>query len=266
MKVGVCLKQVPASDSRIKINADQTGIDTEGIKWEINPYDEYALEAAIQLVEKKIASGMVIISLGGKAADKRIKDGIARAVKAKPEAVRLDDAAFAGSDSLGTARALAAAAKKAEVDLLLCGKQAIDNDNSQVPAMVAELLDWAQLSCVETLEVTADSVKGDRVMGGGSLDTIQASLPAVVSVDKGVNTPRFASLPGIMKAKRAKIAVWSAVDLGFDGQVGAGAALVSQGAYAEPPARPAGKIVEGADAVVKAKELVRLLREEAKVL
>ena len=93
MKIGVLLKQVPASDSRIKINGDQTGIVTDDIKWEINPYDEFALEAGIQLVEAKTASSLVLISLGGKDAEARIKDGIARGVKAKPEAIRLDDAA-----------------------------------------------------------------------------------------------------------------------------------------------------------------------------
>ena len=93
MKIGVCLKQVPASDSRIKINAGADGIVTDDIKWEINPYDEYALEAGIQLVEKKVAKSLVIIGLGGKDADARIKDGVARAVKAKPSAVRVDTGA-----------------------------------------------------------------------------------------------------------------------------------------------------------------------------
>lgn len=267
MKIGVLLKQVPASDSRIKINGDQTGIVTDDIKWEINPYDEFALEAGIQLVEGKIASSLVLISLGGKDAEARIKDGIARGVKAKPEAIRLDDAAFAGSDPLGEARIIAAAIQKAGIDLLLTGKQAIDDDNAQVPAMVAELLDRPQVTFVEKLEVAGDSLTAHRVMGGGQVDVVMSPVQAVVTCDKGLNSPRFASLPGIMKAKRAKIAVWGAADLGLDaGTVGAGAAVVSEGAYRLPADRPSGKIIEGADASAKVKELVRLLRDEAKVL
>ncbi len=267
MKIGVCLKQVPASDSRIQINADASGIVTDDIKWEINAYDEYALEAGIQLKEANKADELLIISLGGQDAEARIKDGIARGVKAKPEAVRLDDAAFAGSDSLGKARIIAAAVKKSGVDLLLCGKQAIDNDNAQVPAMVAELLGWAQITMVDKLELEGDSVTANRVMGGGAVDTVTATLPAVVTCEKGLNTPRFASLPGIMKAKRAKIPVWGAADLELDAStVGAAGSLVDEGGYSLPTARPAGVIIDGATPEEKVQKLVSALRNDAKVV
>ena len=267
MKIGVCLKQVPASDSRIQINADGSGIVTDDIKWEINAYDEFALEAGIQLKEAKKAESLLIISLGGKDAEARIKDGIARGVKAKPEAVRLDDDAFAGSDSLGKARIIAAAVKKSGVNLLLCGKQAIDNDNAQVPAMVAELLGWAQVSVVDKLEVEGDTLTANRVMGGGAVDTVTASLPAVVTCEKGLNTPRFASLPGIMKAKRAKIPVWGAGELELDAStVGAGAALVSTGSLSLPAARPEGTILDGGSPEEKVQKLVSALRNDAKVI
>lgn len=262
MKIGVLLKQVPASDSRVKINGDQTGIVTDDIKWEINPYDEFALEAGIQLKEAKVADSLVLITLGGKDAEARVKDGLARAVKAKPEAIRVDGGDFAGADSLGIAKALAAAIKKAGIDLVLTGKQAIDNDNAQVPAMVAELLDLPQVTCVEKLEVSGDSLTAHRVMGGGQVDVVKAPVQAIVTCDKGLNEPRFASLPGIMKAKRAKIAVWGAGDLGVD----AGSALVSESDYREPPARPAGQIIEGASVAEKVDKLVNLLQNEAKVL
>lgn len=267
MKIGVCLKQVPDSETRVKINADGTGIVTDDIKWIINPYDEFALEAALQLKEQGKADEIVILCMGAKASEARIKDGIARGIKVGVEAVRLDDDAFAGSDSLGTARILAAAAKKAEVDLLLCGKQAIDNDNAQVPAMVAELLGCAQITVSDKIDVEGGSVTANRIMGGGSVDTVHASLPAVVTCEKGLNTPRFASLPGIMKAKRAKIAVWGAGDLGLDAsQVGSAGAVVEIGTYSPPPARPDGRIIDGASPEEKVQKLVQLLRDEAKVI
>lgn len=267
MKIGVCLKQVPDSELRVKINADRSGIVPDDIKWTINPYDEFALEAALQLKQAGKADSIVIISMGDKGAEARIKDAIARGIKVGTEAIRLHDDAFAGSDALGTARILAAAIKKAEVDLVLCGKVAIDNDNMQVPAMIAELNGCAQITVVDKLDVEGGSVTANRVQGGGAVDTVQASLPAVVTCEKGLNTPRFASLPGIMKAKRAKIAVWGAADLGIDpSTVGAAGALVETGEWSLPPERPAGRLIEGADAAEQVKNLVAALRDEAKVV
>ena len=264
MKIGVCLKQVPATDTRIKINTDSTNIVTDEVKWEVNPYDEFALEAALQLKEAGKASEVVIFTVGSADSEQRIKDGLARGADS---AVRLDDASFAGSDALGIARVLAAAAKKAEVGLLLCGKQAIDGDSSQVPAMLAELLDWAQVTDISSLELEGDNVTAHRASGAGNKAVIQVKLPAVLSCDKGLNTPRFASLRGIMMAKRKKIDVWSAGDLGVDGStVGAGAALLVEKSLNLPPERPAGRMIEGGDVNAKVNELVRLLREEAKVL
>jgi electron transfer flavoprotein beta subunit len=259
VKIGVCLKQVPASDSRIKINGDSNGIVTDDIKWEINPYDEYALEAAIQMVQAKVAKGLVIIGLGDKDAEARIKDGVARAVKAKPTAVRVE---VGSADALGVGRLVAAAAQKEGIDLLLTGKMTIDDDDSQVPAVAAEVLGWAQISQVDALSVDGTTVTANRVMGGGNVDVVSAELPAVVTCEKGLNTPRFASLPGIMKAKRTKIAVHTAASLGVDGLD----AVTTVGGYAAPPARPSGRIIEGPDLESKVKELVRLLREEAKVV
>jgi len=264
VKIGVCLKQVPATDSAIKVNADASGIVTDDVKWIVNPYDEYALEAALQLKEAGKASEVVVLCMGGADADARIKDGLARGAGS---AVRLDDPAFAGSDSLGVARVLAAAAQKAEIGLLLCGRQAVDTDNWQVPAMTAEVLGWGQISAISSLELDGETLEADRAAGGGSTHVVQTRLPAVLTCDKGLNTPRFATLKGIMMAKRKKIAVWGAGDLGLDaGQVGAAASHVTVTSYTPPAARPAGRIIDGYSAAAKAQELVRLLREEAKVI
>lgn len=264
MKIGVCLKQVPASDTRIKVNAEGTGIVTDEVKWEVNPYDEFALEAALQLKEAGKATEVVILTVGEPASEQRIKDGLARGADS---AIRLDDPAFAGSDSLGIARVLAAAAKKAELGLVLCGKQAIDGDSSQVPAMMAELLNWPQITDISQLDVDGTTARAQRAAGAGNKDVIEATLPVVLSCDKGLNTPRFASLRGIMMAKRKKIEVWNAADLGVDSaQVGAGAALLVEQGLSLPPARPSGRMIEGGSVGEKVNELVRLLREEAKVL
>ena len=263
MKIGVCLKQVPASDSRIKIAGPDAGVDTADLKMEINPYDEFALEEALKLKDAKVAKKVVVFSVGGKDAEQRMRDALARGAD---EAIRLDDDAFAGSDSLGIARILAAAAKDAGVGMLLAGKQAIDDDNSQVPAMIAEILGWPQVTVVDKLEVSGDSFKAWRQSGGGVRDVVTGSLPAVISADKGMNTPRYAKLRGIMMAKRKKIAVQGAAKLGLDaGSVGAAGAAVTLSNWGAPAARPAGRKLSG-DVPSMVKELVTLLRDEAKVL
>lgn len=263
MKVGVLLKQVPASDTRIKINASGTGIETGDVKWEVNPYDEFALEAGLKLKDAGQATNVVVISLGGADANQRITDALARGAT---DAIRLDDPAFAGSDSLGKARILAAAAQKAGVGLLLAGKQAIDTDSAQVPAMVAELLGWPQVLVVSALTV-GDRVTAERNSGGGNVEVVDCALPAVITADKGLNTPRFSSLKGIMAAKKIPIQVWGAADLGLSAdQVGASGALVVESELSLPPARPAGRVIDGPTPEAKAKELVRLLRNEAKVI
>ena len=263
MKVGVLLKQVPATDSRITISDASVGVDTAELKWEINPYDEFALEQALLMKDSGAASEVVILTLGGSSAEVKIREALARGAD---RAVRMDDSAFEGSDSLGVSRVLAAAVKSEGLELVFAGKQSVDNDNSQVPAMVAELLGWPQMTVVTKLELEGDTMKGWRVAGGGSRAIVEAKLPLVVSCDKGLNEPRYASLRGIMMAKRKKIAVIDAAGLGLDAStVGASAAFVSRVNWTLPPPRPAGRILEG-DAQSVVEELVQLLRDEAKVI
>ena len=264
MKIGVCLKQVPATDTRIKINPEGTDVVLGAdVKWEVNPYDEFALEAALLMKEAGQASEVILFSVGADDCEARIKDGLARGAGS---AVRLHDDAFVGSDALGVARILSAAMKKADVQLVLCGKQAVDSDSSQVAPMMAEMLGWQQITSVHAMELADGVIEGKRASGGGNTDVVKATLPAVISCDKGLNTPRFASLRGIMMAKRKKIEVWGAGDLGLDAtSVGANAAVTSEFSMSAPPERPSGHIIEG-DAAAQAAELFRLLRDEAKVL
>lgn len=263
MKIGVCLKQVPATDTRIRVNPTATAILTDDVKWEINPYDEYALEEAIRLKQAGKGTEVVIFSVGDASCEARIRDGLARGAD---RAVRLDDAAFAGSDALGRARVLASALQQEGIGLVLCGRQSIDTDTGAVPAMLAELLGWRQASWVDKLVVEGETFTAHRAAGGGTREVVTGRLPAVVTCDKGLNEPRYATLPGIMAAKKKPIVVKNAAALGLDpATVGAAAAVVVEEAMSLPPARPAGRILQG-DAATVAAELVRLLREEAKVI
>lgn len=260
MNIGVCLKQVPASDSRIKVNAEQSGVDLADVKWEINPYDEFALEAALVLQDDKKAENVTVFSVASADAESNIKNALARGAKG---AIRIDDPALAGADALGIAKAYAAAIQAEGCDLVFIGKQTIDDDEVQVPAMLAEVLGWPQVLVVDQIEFGDGTFKAWRDAGSGARDVIEGNLPVVISTDKGLNEPRYASLRGIMKTKRKKIPVKSLGDLGLSG--GDVAASVTLSNYGEPPARPPGRILDG-DAASAAKQLVQLLRDEAKVL
>jgi electron transfer flavoprotein beta subunit len=262
VKIGICMKQVPASDTRLKIVDNKIAL--EDAKWEISPYDEFALERALVAKDEGAAKEVVLVTVAGADADGRLREALARGAD---RGVRLDDPAFQGSDSLGIARVLAAGIKAEAFDLVLMGKQAIDDDEAQVPAMVAELLGWPQVTVVDKLEVKDGSFKAWRRASGGTREIVEGKLPAVISCEKGiVEKIRYSSLKGIMLAKSKKIAVQNAAGLGIDpATVGAAAALVTNDAYALPPSRQSGRILEG-DSATKVKELVRLLRQEAKVI
>jgi electron transfer flavoprotein beta subunit len=263
MKIGVCIKQVPATDTRIRVNGGGTGILTDDVKWEINPYDEFALEEGLRLKQAGKGTEVVVLTIGGADAEPRVRDALARGAD---RAVRMDDAAFSGSDALGKARILAAAVQAEGIGLVLCGRQAIDGDQSAVPAMIAELLGWHAALHVDKLVIEGETFTANRPAGGGAREVVKGRIPAVVSCDKGLNEPRYATLPGIMAAKRKPIAVKTAADLGLDAsRVGVGAAAIVESAMGLPPARPAGRILSG-DVATSVAELVRLLREESKVI
>ena len=260
MKIGVCAKVTPDADARIKINAASDGIDLTGVKMVVSDYDEYAVEEAIRT--KEAAGGEVAsFTVGDKAHEKLVRGG-ALALGVDKAVVVSDDVAL-GSGSLGVAKLLAKAIQSEGCDLVFTGKSAIDDGNSQVGAMIAELLGWAQVSQVTAFKVDGDSFTATRNMDGGVRQVVSGKLPVVITCEDGLNTPRYAKLPDIMKAKRKPLAHVSAADLGLDGD--AVAARESTGNMSPPPARPAGRIIDG-DAATAARELVRLLRDEAKVL
>jgi electron transfer flavoprotein beta subunit len=267
MKIGVCIKRVPATDTRIKINDPSVGVDLSDVTWKVNPYDEFAIEQALLFREAGVADDVVLLTVGGPEADSQVREGLARGKRGQDasKAVRMDDASFTGSDALGIARILAAAIQKEGIGLVLTGKQAVDGDSAQVPSMLAELLGWPQVLEVDKVEVSGETIRAWRPAGGGKREVVEVSMPAVLSCDKGLNAVRYPTLPGIMMAKKKPIEVLGAAELGLSGDVGSACALVRESNWSLPPARPAGRILEGESPTV-VKELVRLLREEAKVI
>lgn len=261
MNIVVLIKRVPDTETRIQIKDSQ--VSTEGISWVISPYDEYAVEEALRLIEKYTGK-VTLVCLGPEDAKETIRKGLALGAD---QAVHLNDPAFLNGDASTTAEVLAAALKKIEYDLILSGKQAVDEDNAQVGIRVAELLDLPHVNAAIKLELSDDkkSARCTREVDGDR-DVMETSLPAIITAQQGLNEPRYPSLKGIMGAKKKPITDWRASDLGLDpatvGEQGAKFQLVQ---VEPPPARPPGKIIPG-DAATAAKELARLLREEAKVI
>jgi len=260
MRMVVCVKQVPDTETRVKVAASGRAVaEGEVANWIVSPYDEFALEEALRLKEAK-GGDVVLVTLGPERAQSALRTGLAMGADS---AVHVKDPALDGTDTLGTARALAAAIKTlAPVDLVLCGQQGVGGDHSQVPGMLAELLDVPQVTVAVKIEVGDGRATIEREIEGGR-ETWETPLPAVVSAQKGLNEPRYASLKGIMAAKKKPIQVFDLAGLGLDSA--AVAPKVSVTTMELPPVRPPVRMVVG-DAETQAKELIRLLHEEAKVI
>lgn len=257
MKIFVCLKQVPDTETRIQVKADKSGIEENGIKWVMNPYDEYAVEEALKTKEAKAGSTVTVVSVGPKA---RVTEALRTAM-----AMGADDAIVIDTneylDTYWTAKALAGALQKeGGADLILTGKLAIDDNAASVPQILAEILGIPHVSVVSKLTV-GETLTAEREIEGGAREVFTVTGPCVIAANKGLNTPRYASLPGIMKAKKKPLKEISLADTG----VQASQLKVRLKDFRLPPEKPAVKMISG-DASTQAKELVRLLLEEAKVL
>ncbi|MBI4367712.1 MAG: electron transfer flavoprotein subunit beta/FixA family protein [Deltaproteobacteria bacterium] len=256
MKIAVLCKQVPDSETRIKIAPDGSGIVETDVKWIVNPYDEYAIEAALQIKEK--LTGEVLVVSAGPA---RVVDAMRTALAMGADrGIRIDTAGMT-MDAFTTAVVLGRALEQEACDLILGGKQAIDDDGGQVLHGVAERLGLPCVGVIEKLTMEdAKTCTVQRPVAGGLKEVIRVTLPAVLGCDKGLNTPRYPSLPGIMKAKAKPIAEPKAAEL-----LGGEAAKVECLRYHLPPDRAAGKKVTGEPADV-VEQLIAWLRTEAKVL
>lgn len=249
MKIIVCIKRVPDTEARIRLSEDRRSIDPTGLKYIISPYDEFAVEAALQLREGAGGGEVVVATAGESAAGEQLRSALAmgadRAVLLRTET---------STDGLATARTLAAELKDAGADLILLGVKAVDDDQQQVGPMLGELLGLPVVTNVGEIEVEGETVVCHREVEGG-IEVVEAPLPAVITITKGKYEPRYASLKGIMAAKRKPLE---------EKEVDASAGRIEVLGLEYPEERAAGRIVgEGADAVP---ELVRLLREEAKAL
>ncbi len=264
MNIVVCLKQVPDTETRIVLNLDSTDILTEGIKWVMNPYDEYAVEEGLKIKEK-FGGKVTILSLGPERSIGAIRTALAMGAD---EGVLLNDPALEGSDSYSTALILSKALNQIGYDIILTGKQAVDLDCSQVYAGLSEFLNLPYVSVVVGLELFPDQKKAlaKRETEGGEKELIEVSLPAIFACQKDLNIPRYTSLPGIMKAKKKEIKKLGLAGLGLKPEeVGKAGSKLKKGKYFLPPQRKAGMKIEGEipEATVK---LVKLLREEAKII
>ena len=250
MKIAVCVKRVPDSETRVKIAADGKSLDEAGVKFVLNPYDEFAVEEALRRKENAGAGEVVIVCLGPAAAQETIRTALAMGA----DRGVLLQADKMPADPFESAKLLAAELKGSTWDLILFGRMAIDDYNHQIGPLVAELLGLPCVTAVAHLEIEGTKGVAEREIEGG-IEVVDLPLPAVLTTDKGLNEPRYPALKGIMAAKKKPLEVKP---------VQPGAGNVEIVALTPPPERKEGKIVgEGAGAV---SELVRLLREEAKVL
>ncbi len=215
MNIIVCVKQVPET-TEVKINPETNTLMREGVKAIINPFDMYAIEEAVRLKEKISGSKVIVLTMGPPQADSALKEAISLGAD---EGVLLSDRAFAGSDTWATSYTLSEGIKKiGAFDLILCGKQASDGDTAQVGPGVAMHLDLPQVTYVKKIEsIDEKSARVERMMEEG-FEIIETPLPALFTVVKEINQPRLPSLKGMMRAKSAKITVWTQKELNLDPQ------------------------------------------------
>ena len=260
MKIIVCVKQV--IDTAAKISVKDGKIDATGSPRVMNPYDEYALEEALRIKQKKPDSEITVISLGPESFREVLKNGLAMGAD---RAIHLHDPAFDGLDNLSVAQALAQAVGTLSFDLILCGRQAVDDDMAQVGPALAVLLNIPFVSVITGLTFSEDYTEAQitRQIEGGS-EAFESSLPLLVTCQKGLNTPRLPSLKGIIAAKKKQIETLSANAIGFDAS-SLRQARVQQVDLSLPAQRKKGRILDGS-LEESLPELVRLLREEEKVV
>jgi len=249
MKLLVAVKRVVDYNVKVRVKADKTGVETAGVKMSMNPFDEIAVEEAVRLKEKGVATEIVVVSIGPAQAQETLRTALAmgadRGVLVEAEGL---------VEPLAVAKLLKAVALKEGVDIVLLGKQAIDDDMNATGQMLAALLDWPQGTFASKVDIADGTATVIREVDGG-LETVALSLPAIITADLRLNEPRYASLPNIMKARKKAIETLKPADLGVDTTP-----RLTVVSVAEPATRKAG--VKVADVAA----LVDKLRNEAKVI
>jgi len=261
MDMIVCIKQVPDTAAEIKPTADGTAIQTEGIPWVMNPYDEYALEEALRTKERQGGS-VTAICMGPANAVSALRTAVAMGAD---NAMHLVDPAFEGSDAHAAARALCAAIKGLRYDLIWCGKMAVDDACGYVGTALAELLGVPHIAAVVKVEIADGKVTAHRETEAGTA-VLRCPLPAVLTAEKGLNEPRYPKAIDIMKAKRKEIQAKGAAEIGVSADaVGAKGSPTRVVKLERPPERGGGTVIE-APVGEAVQRLVTALREQAKVL
>lgn len=249
MKILVPVKRVIDYNVKIRVKDDKTGVETAGVKMSMNPFDEIAVEEALRLKEKSLAQEVITVSVGNDSVVETIRTSLAlgadRAIHVKTDT---------DIESLGIAKILSRIVQEESIDLVICGKQAIDDDNNQTGQMLAGNLNWPQATFVSSVEILNNELVSEREIDGG-LEKIKLQLPCVVTTDLRLNEPRYVTLPNIMKAKKKEVKTITFNDLNISYENKLSVISVEQ-----PPVRQAGVMVSSVE------ELVEKLKNEAKVI
>ena len=257
MKIMVCLKQVPHQDARLDIKGDGTWIQDDNIKFEINSYDTYALEEALRIKDAGEAE-VVVVSVGPDRVTQALRTALGMGAD---RAVHVNDPAAENSDCLGLAKILAAVGKAESPDIVFAGLMSDDDNYSAIPPMVSELMGLPSATAVLKTENQGSNIRVERELEGGALEVVDLPTPCLIAVQSGSNQVRYASLKGIMQAKKKPIDVKTAADLGLDGQVGADAAKVKIDKIYVPAKGDSAEMLEGsADEI--ASKLVGKIKEQ----
>ena len=260
MNIAVLLKQVPSTESYIGISDDGVSVQTDNVKWVINPYDEFAVEEALRIRDAH-GGAVTIVSVGTGKASEAIRTALAMGAD---KGILISDPAAENCDGSGVARILSTVLSSIEFDLVIAGQRAVDDDNFLVGAAVAEFLDMPHMSMVFKQEISGDRIQCHCTVDGGSA-VIESPLPALFTTQRGLNEPRYVSLPGIMKAKRKSIDIKTLGDIGLDADT-IGRSKIKIVSVKFPPQRAACTMIQGDSDQAKAVELVKALHEQAKVL
>jgi electron transfer flavoprotein beta subunit len=255
VNIGVCVKIAPDTNARVKIAGDGSGFDMADQVHGIPDYDEYAVEEAMRTRGGDKGSPVTVFTVGDKSAEKHLRKGVLALDGDKAVIITEQP-----GDTLQVAQLLGAAIKAEGCDIVFTGKVSTDGGSYQLSPMLAEVLGWTLVSKVLELTIDGNNFTATCAMDAGIRKVVTGSLPAVVTCEDGLNKVRLPNMRGIIKAKRKKIAQLGASDLG----VTLGDALATEGGFVPPPKRPAGQMIDGEPAEA-ARELVRILRNEAKV-
>jgi len=267
MDIIVLMKQVPDTEAPVEIAESQDCLDTEDLKWAINPYDEFALEEALLIKESRDDVTVTAVTVGPDRVSEAIRVayamGVDNAIHINDE---YDDEQFGAADAYTTSKIIAKVLEETPHDLIIAGNRGVDDDNYQVPAFIAKMRNIPMINLVTRQKVEGNEIVCDQAIDGGTA-VVKASLPALITAQKGLNEPRYPAFRAIMKAKKKKVDERELEDIGFDSEdIGVSGAKVKIRTLEFPAERGEGKRIEGGSPAEKAAELVRLLREEASVI